>query len=44
MTALHEPFVDGFAGVRYVKANQQVTTAMLDLPRPELSWADGASA
>ena len=34
-------FVDGFAGVRAVQANQQITTANIDLPKQELSWVDG---
>ena len=33
-------FVDGFAGVRYVGVNQQVTTLNIDVPLRELSWAD----
>jgi hypothetical protein len=33
-------FVDGFAGVRYVNANQRLTTANIALPERELSWAD----
>jgi hypothetical protein len=33
-------FVDAFVGFRYVKTNQEVTTARIDLPRRELSWTD----
>ena len=33
-------FADVLVGFRYMKASQQVTTAMIDLPLRELSWTD----
>jgi len=33
-------FADAFVGMRYISANQEITTARLDLPRRELGWAD----
>ena len=34
-------FVDGFVGLRYVDVSQEVTTALVNLPKRELSWVDG---